>query len=184
MGNYATLAEVKAQGFNLCDADDATITALLPSASRLVDRLCQVPDDYFAAASDTATDKVIVSEELRFLIVPPHNGSIVAGDITPEYASTDLPDFDDVGFALEARKDECWPDERLTISAKWGFAAIPAEIKQATIELVLQQFRSADPAKARALADAGGQIIDDARIPPRVKETCFHWRRKASYVLV
>jgi hypothetical protein len=179
MGDYCTKDQVVSQIFEHDAAEEGRMEILIPAASRLIDRLCDVDDDFFAAAGAAVSNRTFYGSGTRFLYVGAHNSAIVAADV--EFVDTTLtvPDFTERGNFLVAEKGFCWLwEESLTISAKWGFTAIPPEIEQACIELVIAEFRTGDGARERAVADAGDQQQSLAKIPARVRSTCELWKRK------
>lgn len=182
MANYSTIDLVKGKAFQDCPADEAPLTALLPAASRYIDRLCHVPDNFFAPAGGAKTAKVFEGDGLAYLWLPPYVGTVTEADITLEHGG-EKPAFRASQGFLIAKQGGCWPDEEITIQADWGFAAVPDEIAQATAELILQLWRTEDPAKERAVADTTGIAIDERRISPRIKAVCEAWKRKTRWVL-
>lgn len=180
MAEYCTQAQVAAISLtNTLGAPElGHIATLLDAASRQVDRLCEVADNYFAKAGDTASDRTFYGNGTRHLYVGWHNSVIGAGDVEFVDTSLTVPTFTERGNYLVTETGYCWDwDKALTISAKWGFAAIPAEIQQATAELALAMWQTSDAARERAVADAGDPEFRPAKIPARVRMTCEKWKR-------
>lgn len=63
----------------------------------------------------------------------------------------------------------------MTITAKWGYAATPADVKMAVIELAINVFRETDPAGLR-LTNLDGSALRET-MPPRVDEIARRYRR-------
>lgn len=62
-----------------------------------------------------------------------------------------------------------WPAGiKVTVTAKWGWDAIPADITEACLETVASIWRSKDQAFARAVAIDGAVVINDP-MPPRAR---------------
>lgn len=62
----------------------------------------------------------------------------------------------------------------VTVTAKWGFAETPADVRQAVIELTINLWREVDPATAKLVGVEG--IIQRETLPPRVREIAKHRR--------
>ena len=185
MAEYCTVNQVADIALNdsLSAQELGKIQLLLPAASRAIDRLCEVSDDYFAAASNTASDRTFYGSGTRYLYVGPHNSVIAAGDVAFTDSGLTVPTFTERNDYLVAQAGFCWDwEEMLTISAKWGFAAIPADIQQACAEMALAIWQTSDAGRERAVADAGDPAFRAAKIPTRVKTTCEKWRRKKPVV--
>ena len=59
-----------------------------------------------------------------------------------------------------------WPAGiRVTATAKWGWDSVPADIAEATLEIIAQIWRSKDAGFARAVAVDGVPLIQDALTP-------------------
>lgn len=185
MGDYCLKENVQAQQWEPGQPDLAKVEALIPAASRWIDRACRVADGYFDAAAAAATNRTFYGNGTSHLYVGPHNSTIVATNVAFVDTSITVPDFTErpnrsslLVWLVADEGEEVWRKNKpLIISAKWGFAAIPEEIKLACIELVLAQFRTLDPARERGIADASGVEFRIAKIPARVKEICEQWRR-------
>ena len=69
-----------------------------------------------------------------------------------------------------------WPDGiRVQVTAKWGFDAVPEDVKEAVIETVVTIWRSRDTAFARAVAIDTNTLLFDA-LPPRAKLIAERYR--------
>lgn len=78
MADYITTAELDRFLLGAAAADSTKKSFAVTSASRMFDRLCNVDDDYFAAAGESASDKVINGNGLTILPLPPFVGSLGA----------------------------------------------------------------------------------------------------------
>jgi len=180
---YCKYSEVEQRLFEPDVADKGQIEALITAASRQIDRLCAVADGYFDKAADAASNKTFYGSGTEWLRLPPYVGSIVAANVNYSDTALTEPPFTvrgETGQYLVTDKGYCWAhDEAIVVSAKWGFSAIPAEIVQACVELVITNWRTSDPARERAVSDAGDEEFRIAKIPGRVKMVCEEWKKKA-----
>lgn len=179
---YITKDQITALQFQPSAAEGETLASLISRAERTIDRLCGVKSGHFDVASDTPSDRSFAGTGTAWLRLPPHAEELdIATDVA--YASGySLPEFDyiqdDLGFYfLRCKVGQRWrPTESIVVSARWGFAAVPDEIQEATIELVLAMWRTADPARERAVSDAGGEVARAPQLPGRVREICAQWK--------
>lgn len=63
-----------------------------------------------------------------------------------------------------------------TVTAVWGFAATPEDVKAAIIELVINLFRETDPVHAKLVSIEGQPLRE--KLPPRVSEVAKRYRVK------
>lgn len=69
-----------------------------------------------------------------------------------------------------------WPAGiKVTLSAKWGWDAVPLDLVEATLETLGSMWRSKDQGFARAVAIEGVAIINEA-LPPRARLLCDAYR--------
>lgn len=69
-----------------------------------------------------------------------------------------------------------WPAGiRVSISAKWGWAAIPDDVREAVLETTIAIWRNKDQAFARAVAIDGNILINDV-MPPRARMIADRYR--------
>lgn len=183
MGDYCLQSEVTAQQWEAGTPDVAKITALIPAASRWIDRACCVKDGYFSAAGQ-ASERTFYGSGTSHLYIGPHVEEIDATDVEFVDTTITVPTFTErtnrngLLVWLVADGSSVWTNDKpLIVYARWGFAAIPDEINVACIELVLAQLRTLDPARERGIADASGVEFRVTKIPARVKEICDQWKR-------
>jgi hypothetical protein len=186
---YCTTEQLKEYATRTGRGDDELHESIIPRASRVIDSLCQVKAGYFGVALPNAKSAVLSGSGLSRLRVPPY----VCGSIQyAEYASDCdeiFPDYDeftdeyDVQW-LKARDGKYFvADATVEITARWGWACVPDDIVEATIELAMAMWRQKDAAFLRVQADingAGG--VSGAAVPDRVKMICEHWKRKRAMV--
>lgn len=181
---YITIDQVNELQFQPNSAESGRIEALIDRASRMIDKLCEVKDGYFDAAAASASAQSLDGTGTRYLRLPPYVGSIdLSADVAYE-SGNDLPDCrlkrDELGtYWLIADNGFIWDvEDQINVTARWGFAATPLEIQQAVVELVIAMWRTADPARERAVSDAGGETARAAQIPARVREACKRWAQR------
>lgn len=173
------------------------LTALIEQASRFFDLECGVEPGYFDPAEDTATSKTIYGNGTNYLRLPPY----VPGSLNTPISMPDgytVPSFTEQnGFLVITTSSgvlppfqhfhNClwsgWPSGvAVTVSARWGFAATPADVKMAVIELVINLKRETDPADLK-LTDLEGQPLRE-KIPPRVFEIATKYRVSSGVAFV
>lgn len=172
--------------------DDATLANLLTRASRLVDRLVGLGDDFFAVADDETSEKVFIGTGIQMLHLTPFvsgslatTGAVELEDVTDtiEYRLRDNRyllrttldllwnwgepnDYD--SQQRRSRSKPVWPDDkRVTVTARWGFATTPEDVIHATLELAGAMYRQ-NPERQLSL-DTGDEQIKEAAIPLRVR---------------
>lgn len=176
---------------------EAELEDLIEQASRYFDLLCAVPEEYFepAAAMAVASDRTIYGDGTNYLKLPPYvpgslNTTITVptGYTAPSFVERDgylilsttdgvLPPF--------ARFYNCtwpgwWSGVAITVSAKWGYEAVPADVKMAVIELTINLARETDPENLK-MVNLDGQPLRE-KVPPRVAEIARRRRTVASGV--
>lgn len=169
MADYATLTELKTALRITDTSDDTELQAKLTSASRRVDQDTGRIHGFGVDANATARIYTPMHEELLTvddistsvgLIVEQGRGtswSVVDSnsyDLLPQNAEAD-------SRAIETlqRVSGCWPlwgATRVRVTAKWGWPAVPDNIKNATILLAARLFRRKDsPEGLKGFADLG-----------------------------
>lgn len=166
---------------------DAELDALIEQASRFFDLECGVDPEHFEAADDTATARVFYPDGTGFLRLDPYVAgslntaiSLPAGYTAPEFIERD-------GYLVRSSSQVLidtrhWGDPwsvgvPVTVTARWGYEATPADVKLAVIEWVLNLWRETDPANVR-LKDLEGQPLRE-KVPPRVAQIAKRYRMKA-----
>lgn len=151
---YATIEEMKQyQKMSTINQGntsmDASITSALDAASRQVEQFCGRQFN----KSELATPR-------RFYVY--RNRTSVAVDDFWSSDLIDIPDLDQFGYELEPFEGVVdgvpgWPyyrisinsgkfaiDGKITVTAKWGWAAVPSTVKQATLIIANQLLRLSD----------------------------------------
>lgn len=156
------------------EADDASPinvwNILAASASRVFDRACDVPDNFFAKASDTPTEKTFFLDATGFVELLPFVGEIAVADENNIAISTENYELRDnflvfkpetiIGFTYSV------VPRKIRVSAKWGFADVPADVAQAVIEQAIFMWRRKDA----AFADISG--VSAAVVQQNLSATC------------
>lgn len=186
---YAALAEVKQLLTDLGDDHNTLIGVLLTRASRLIDDKCHRAVDAFAP---TIATKQFDGTGRRTLFVPDlasvaANGLEVKLDGTGGSVWTIVPTAD---FFLEPTDRDTRPAQWIELSdaptgdvsvfpagkrtvriaGSWGFAAIPEPIKSATLDLVIDYWRTRGAAGVDPVELVGpmSQPIWPRALPSRV----------------
>jgi hypothetical protein len=175
------------------DAQDRLATA----ASRLFDKLCGVSDDFFNVAGVGYTDRVYIGDGTAYLKVDPYVAlnptdpvAIEDGFEVPEYREQNgyLIVKTSRGFGVDSfghpyyrtwRFDGLveWPrDKEITVSARWGFAAIPADVQMAVMQIAIHLWRTADPA-FQQISESGNAFSGPA-LPDQAMEIITRNRTK------
>lgn len=178
---YADYPDLVAYGFEPGPKDEDLFRLLIPRASRIIDRLCGVAGGYFTLAGLAATVRSVAGSGTRFLRLPPY----VAGSITTVVLDpvATLPSYVEKDGYLVAGRNEVWDEDyEVNITARWGFEAIPEDIREATIELSLAIWRQRDSGFARVSTEVNGASVVNPPIPDRTKKICEAWRANISTV--
>lgn len=177
MGNYATLAATAARllpSTYQSSTDDPILTSLLAGASRAIDRYCKVADGFFdtAPAQGAEFAKTLVTDWSDRLVLPPLvSGSIVS--ITADgvaVAGGNYRQTENWLYGLQGGVLTPWGcGTRLTITARWGWAATPSDVTEACIQIVLRWFRGRDDVLTQASALGGQAMVIERAIPAAAK---------------
>jgi hypothetical protein len=172
---------------------DDELDALIEQASRFFDLECGVEPGYFEAAGGTVSTKTIYGDGTNYLTLPPY----VPGSLSPVITLPEgytAPNFiEQNGYLVLTTSSGVLPPFQhfhnclwsgwssgvaVAVSARWGFASTPADVKMAVIELVINLKRETDPAELK-LTNLEGQPLREP-IPPRVKAIARRWRGKVA----
>jgi hypothetical protein len=147
MSNYITDEDLKKFAVATEGDEPETWEFFAEAVSRLFDRECEVDSDFFIAASDTATVRTYRANGTKFLRLGPYLASSITSILvdgvqfyTATVADREYQEKDEyLVFNSEITENTI-----ITVTAKWGFLAIPYEIKQACIEQALLMYRRKD----------------------------------------
>lgn len=156
-------------------------------ASRLFDRLCEVEAGFFNQAlpyvdedNDGTTEKIFYGNDIDMLQLPPYVGEIVAANILIDDAQIEDEFRISNGFLYNREKQyEKYKvfssDNEIKITARWGFAAVPADVQMVVRELAVYCWRNRDSHFSR-ISDTG--VYED--LAPTIKATIKKFREKYS----
>lgn len=201
---YCTPTEVREAGTQITEsapvkATDAYLTKLIERASQFFDSIVGVSPQFFEAAGDTATSRTFYGDGTNFLRLDAHvAGSLVEAITVPE--GYEVPTFiQKDGFLILTTTEGnlthaltpfpswyrsgsgWWAGQPITVTARWGYEATPADVKLAVIELTINLLRETDPAAIKLINTEGLAIRE--KLPPRVKAIAELYRRKASVLV-
>lgn len=165
---------------------DVELDALIEQASRAFDLECGVDPEHFEAAGSTAAERKFYADGTGYLRLDPYVPGSLNGTITMPDGYT-VPEFvkrggylirSSLGVLVDARHDaDPWPvGVPITVTAKWGYPATPADVKMAIIEFVLNLHRETDPVNVK-LVSLEGQPLRE-KMPPRVAMIANRYRGK------
>ncbi|HKS27081.1 MAG TPA: hypothetical protein VJS44_04650 [Pyrinomonadaceae bacterium] len=204
MPAYCTASDITSQAFeSLGDVEPEVLGKVAEAASRIFDRAAQVPSEYFKPAEDAspAVEKIFYGEGADLLRLPPYvAGSLtevslpdgyvpveyveVEGGLMFAYApvSTSLSLLDPTNWPARSewqnRRYAGWPaGVAIYVTARWGFAATPADVWQATVQIALQLARTSDPATVKA-SDIDNRVTREP-LPPTAREVADYWKARA-----
>lgn len=141
MADYCTGSEITAQAEATQGTDPSVFAALATAVSRLFDREAYVADNFFDATDDTPAERsFVIAEKTKYLLIPPVIAASLTQILVDDVANTDYVLKD--GFIVFDTPRVL--DEVVKVTAKWGFAEIPADIKQACIEQAILMWRRKD----------------------------------------
>jgi len=196
MSSYCTARDLQEYGFEITEADLYVLTRIRERASRIIDQLCNVTDDYFAAADDAATERIFYGEGLEYLLLD----SFVEGSITDVSLPTGytVPTYRVIGDAIVKTHIDSdasgtdyklnttlftaigWPKGvQVTVTARWGTNTVPLWVVEATIETALAMWRDRDKANIR-VTGLDGQVTSFDPLPPRAKLLVKNYLQQSS----
>ncbi len=184
MSTYAQLSDALQYLPDVTDASDqATLQAILERASRAIDSYLNVAPDYFAAVSPPPVERNFRGTGTAYLPVPPlfdlQSVKVSGGSIT-DY------DYDPTNGYLIRRWPSRWPYmSEITITARFGFAAVPADITEACLQIAVRWWRGRDEAFSGVIGgiNRDGQIIERG-LPASARTILDAWTQRRSVVFV
>lgn len=196
MADYITAEEMA--GFAHEPGALASSGLLLTAASRFFDNACEVGEDFFAPAASPAayTGRVFVGDGTAYLRLDPYTALDPVDPVTidPEHVY-DVPEYAEIDGALvvldrtkQSRPEAAfypnrytgWRDGvKVTVSANWGFAETPADVKLAVAHIALHLWRTADPAFA-VVSNSEGAAGRPLTLPAIAQGIVDRYRQKYS----
>lgn len=169
------------------DEDKAKLAGIITRVSRRID--AYVTDgrveNFFAPAADEASALVIYGDGISSLKLPEFVPGSVSKVVGP--GGVEIEDFVErsVSIQLTDGDGRLWrgcvfgEDVPYTVTARWGRAAVPDDIVEAALQLVVRTYRSSDEAFSGVIGGLrqDGSIIERA-LPAAVKEILDVHRRR------
>lgn len=169
------------------DEDRAMLAEIITRVSRRID--AYVTDgrveNFFAPAAADPSDLIVYGDDVSYLLLPefvPGSVEKLTGpggiEITNFIERGDRLQLTDGGGNL-ARGYRFNDGVAFTVTARWGVAAIPADIIEATLQTVVRTYRSKDEAFSGVIGGlrTDGSIIERA-MPAAVKDVLDVHRRR------
>ena len=171
------------------------LNKLIERASRLFDMECGVDPGFFEAAGNTPAARVFYGSGTNFLQLPPYvAGSLNSTLSYPEsYSALEFAERGNSergaflvrteGGILNPGPIGGWYEGvPITVTAIWGFAAPPADVKHAIIKLVIHICRTIDPTMLKLLVLDGQPLFQD-RMPKDVTELAKKYRYREAVLV-
>jgi hypothetical protein len=146
MANYVDPDVLKASAEASEASDNQVWDTLAEAVSRLFDRECEVPDDFFAVApaEGAETIKTIRTNGTKYLEIGPYIAdSITALTIDGDDRFDDDTYYEQDGYLIFESEVPTFALKAI-VTARFGFSAIPGDIAQACIEQALFMWRKKD----------------------------------------
>lgn len=165
---YATLEQAKARLMNKTTApEDAELIGIVEAASRAIDDYLEVDQGYFSPHGGTPSVKIIRGNGQSSLPLPaPLSGTVT---ITAD-ADITVPDFQVEGLTLYTVDANglptpflVWPPVFFSIQGIWGYSQVPAQIREACLQLVVHFWRGRDKGLTGTITD----MRQDEQFPER-----------------
>lgn len=145
--------------------DDSELTDILEATSRLIDNALLVPGGYFTPQT-TQTTKRVYGTGSTFITLP----MAVRGTVTIAAPSGyTVPNFTIDGLRLITLTDDgfrnpflVWAKIYYDITGIWGYAAVPAEVREACLQISVRFWRGRDEAFSGVIGNINkdGNIIE------------------------
>lgn len=188
---YCTVAEIRELGIQITATgtpswSDDLLNKLIERASRLFDIECGVEPGFFDAADNEATEQTFYGDGTNFLKLPPYVAGSLNTTLTYPVGYADLEFVERNGYLvrtesgllnIQQRFGGWYENVPITVSAKWGYASTPADVKHAIVKLVIHICRTMDPTQLKLLV-LEGQPLFQERMPKDVVELAkkYRWR--------
>ncbi len=189
MADYATLAQVKARLSRTDDRDDATITALITAASRMVEEMTNRRYD-----QTTETRYFTPSGTYWTWIDDLVSVTSVATDIDGNRTYTEVWTANDYELEPVNAAGRSWPYTTLAITPQgtrsfpvlrrgvriagvWGWPAVPQPVTEATILMIIRLFKRTDAPFGIVGSTDLGNVATLPRVDPDVVAMLAPYRR-------
>lgn len=165
---------------------DDQLDDLIEMASRYFDLVCGVQPEYFEAAGAAATARTFYGDGTSFLRLDRYVPGSLNTTLTYPTGYTALDYVERDGYlvitdstgVLSSRSltfyNGWYSGVPITVTAKWGFEATPADVKLAVIELAANLWSEVDPKHLKLVAPEHLPLRE--KLPPRVAEIARRYR--------
>jgi hypothetical protein len=189
---YLSLETLRTFAYQVDEDGLKFLEDLLPRASRIFDKLCDVSPNWFQPAADgPATAKTLYGNGSQLLALPPYFGdeptiTLPDGYTAPHFVVKGgyLMTTDSNGVLQTGPKvvyPAIWPSGvPIQITAKWGFEKTPDDVVEAVAELSIAIWRSKDTAFLKAINLESISVIAEA-VPKRVMMIASSYRANFLY---
>lgn len=199
MANYATVIEMREYLPQLLasGATDATLTKILARATQIIDTYLGYS---FTVASEVASAQTVYGDGTDYLVLP----TFISGSVTGVTAPTgySVPDYIEQSGALVIARDGviglpygrgtiyhygvdyAWPAGWLsgvpyTVTARYGVAAIPADIVEACLEIAIRIWKAKDAGFSDVVGVGdGGAVGYNGALPNMVKMVLNQYKHR------
>lgn len=192
---YCTVQEVRDVGVQITSTaeypswSDATLGQVIERASRIIDLECGVEPEYFEPAGQNATNKVLIGDGTSYLKLPPYVAGSLNLTLTYPDGYSPLQFTERGGYLVRteggiliAHQFGGWYENvPITVSARWGYVATPADINHATIEFVINLVKEVDPASIKMMSLDNQPLRE--KMPPRVLNICKKYSYKGAVLV-
>lgn len=166
------------------------LDALIERASRMFDLECGVELGFFEASCNTVATKVIYGDGTNSLRLPPYVAGSLNTSLTYPQGYAALGFIERRGYLIRTEDGTLntsplsgwYAGVPITVSAKWGFAETPADVKHAIIKLVIHICRTVDPTQLKLLV-LEGQPLFQERMPKDVIDIAKKYRYREAVLI-
>lgn len=137
-----------------------------------------------------ATDLVVYGDGSNYLRLPPYVTSTLVSPVSVPSGYTAQEFVERDGYLVRSESGILafgssgygwYANVPITVTAKWGYEATPADVKHAVIELVINLVKETDPASIKMM-NLDNQPLRE-RLPPRVLNACQKYRYKGAVLV-
>jgi hypothetical protein len=161
------------------------LSKLIERASRLFDMECGVEPGFFQASGNpSGSERILYGDGTNFLKLPPYVQGTLNTTLGYPSGYTELEFAERGGYLvrtesgiLNVQNGGWYEGVPIGVSAKWGFAETPADVRHAIIKLVIHICRTVDPTQLKLLVLEGQPLFQD-RMPKDVIDLAkkYRWR--------
>lgn len=141
-------------------------------------------------ADVAATELVVYGDGSNYLRLPPYvSGTLVSPVSVPGgYTAQEFAERD--GYIVRSSSgvlsfapfgDGWYENVPITVTAKWGYEATPADVKHAVIELVINLVKETDPASIKMMSLDNQPLRE--KLPPRVSMIASKYKYRGAVLV-